>query len=146
MSRALIVYDSKMGKTRRFAKAIGERLASLGIEPTVTSVGTFRAEMLDGADLVLLGGWTRGLMVVGQHPDEDWVAFARALPPLGERRVGLFATYLIATGSMFWAMKRHLSGKVGGIDLRLKSRTDRLSAANAARLERFVGLVRASCS
>lgn len=137
MSRALIVHHSKMGKTRRFAEAIGDRLARLGIDPTVVSVSSFRPEMLDGADLVLLGAWTHGLMIIGQHPDEDWVAFARALPPLGTRRVGLFTTYLIATGSMFWMMKRHLAGKAERIELRLKSRSDKFSDANARRLERF---------
>jgi flavodoxin len=137
MSRALIVHHSKMGKTRRFAEAIGERLSRLGIQPTVASISTFRPEMLDGADLVLLGAWTHGLMIVGQHPDADWAEFARALPPLGTRRVGLFTTYLIATGSMFWAMKRHLANKGGRIELRLKSRSDWLSDANARRLERF---------
>jgi len=129
-----------MGKTRRFAQAIGERLVRLGIEPTVASVKTFRPEMLDGTDLVLLGAWTNGLMIVGQHPDEDWVDFARALPPLGKRRVGLFTTYLIATGSMFWMMKRHLAGKADRIELRLKSRSAKLSDANAQRLERFAAL------
>lgn len=141
MPRALIVHHSKLGKTRRFAEAIGERLAGLGIEPIVTSIGGFRPEMLDGADLVLLGAWTHGLMIVGQHPDEEWVEFARALPTLGSRKVGLFATYLIATGSMFWMMKRHLAGKTGRIELRLKSRTDKLSGANAGRLVRFAALV-----
>ena len=137
MSRALIVHHSKMGKTRRFAQAIGERLVRLGIEPTVASVKTFRPEMLEGCDLVLLGAWTNGLMIIGQHPDEDWVEFARALPPLGKRRVGLFTTYLIATGSMFWMMKRHLAGKADRIELRLKSRSGKLSDASAQRLERF---------
>lgn len=138
MSCALIVHHSKMGKTRRFAEAIGRRLASLGIEAKVASLGTFRPEMLDGADLVLLGAWTHGLMVVAQHPDEEWVEFVRALPPLGHRKVGLFTTYLIATGSMFWMMKRHLSGKADRIGLRLKSRSDELSEANLRRLEQFV--------
>jgi flavodoxin len=136
MARALIVHHSKMGKTRRFAETLARSLADLGIEATVASIDTFRVEMLDGADLVLLGSWTHGLMVVAQHPDEEWAEFARALPPLGGRKVGLFTTYLIATGSMFWMMKRHLAGKAGRIEVRLKSRTDRLSDANARRLAR----------
>ena len=137
MARALIVHHSKLGKTRRFAEAIGGHLASLGVEPTVVSIKAFRPEMLDAIDLVLLGAWTHGLMIVGQHPDEEWREFARALPPLGQRRVGLFTTYLIATGSMFWMMKRHLAGKADRIELRLKSRSGKLSDASAQRLERF---------
>ncbi len=140
MPRALVVHHSKTGRTRRFAEAIGEYLRRLGIETTVASLKTFRAEMLDGTDLVLLGAWTHGLMVVAQHPDHDWVEWTRTLPPLGERRVGLFTTYLIATGSMFWMMKRHLAGRADRIDVRLKSRSDRLSDANARRLERFAAL------
>jgi flavodoxin len=136
MARALIVHHSKMGKTRRFAETLARSLAGLGIEATVASIDTFHVEMLDGVDLVLLGAWTHGLMVVAQHPDEEWVKFARALPPLGGRKVGLFTTYLIATGSMFWMMRRHLARKAGRIEVRLKSRTDRLSDANARRLAR----------
>ena len=146
MSRALVVHHSKMGKTRRFAETIGKHLRGLGIETTVASLTTFRPEMLEGVDLVLLGAWTHGLMVVAQHPDEDWVEYARSLPPLGTRKVGLFTTYLIATGSMFWMMKRHLAGKAGRVELRLKSRTDRLSDANARRLERFAALAAESPS
>mgnify|MGYP000642356551 CR=1 FL=1 len=32
--RALVVHRSKMGKTRRFAEAIAERLKALGVERT----------------------------------------------------------------------------------------------------------------
>jgi len=140
MPRALIVHHSKLGKTRRFAEALGRHLASLGVEPIVASVRTFRPEMLEGTDLVLLGAWTHGLMIVAQRPEADWAEFAHALPPLGGRRVGLFTTYLIATGSMFWMMERHLRGKTERIELRLKSRSDKLSEANARQLERFVGV------
>jgi hypothetical protein len=41
---------------------------------------------------------------------------------------------------MFWMMERHLRGKTERIELRLKSRSDKLSEANARQLERFVGV------
>lgn len=139
MATAAVVYRSATGTTRRLAEEIGAHLESRGLATTVQSVGDADPASLAGADLVLLGCWTSGLLVVAQHPDEPWMAFVRDLPALGSVRVGLFTTYKLATGSMFPRMRKALEGRAGRVDLELKSRDGHLSDAGRAALDRLIG-------
>jgi flavodoxin len=141
MSTAVVVYRSRTGVTRRLAEEIGAHLRTRGIEARTGSVADFEAADLATVDLLLLGCWTSGLLVVRQHPDEPWLAFARDLPSLPQSRVGLFTTYRIATGSMFSRMCAALTGKVDRVELELKSRDGRLDGAGRERLDRFIGAV-----
>ncbi|HEY5495913.1 MAG TPA: flavodoxin domain-containing protein, partial [Candidatus Limnocylindrales bacterium] len=76
MKRAVIVYRSRTGTTRRLAEEIGRFLASRDIEPRVVSVGDCDVQALSDVDFLLLGCWTSGLMIVRQHPDQPWIDFA----------------------------------------------------------------------
>jgi flavodoxin len=138
MPTAAVVYRSHTGTTRHLAEEIGAHLESRGITTTVQSVGEANATSLTGADYVLLGCWTNGLLVIAQHPDEPWLAFVRDLPDLGRMPVGLFTTYKLATGSMFARMRAALAGKAGRVVLELKSRDGHLSDAGRQALDRFV--------
>ena len=73
MKRAVVVYRSRTGTTRRLAEEIGAFLATRDVEPRVVSVGECDVQALADADYVLLGCWTSGLMVVAQHPDQPWI-------------------------------------------------------------------------
>jgi hypothetical protein len=55
------------------------------------------------------------------------VKFAKSLPDMNDKKVGLFTTYLLATGSMFRNMKKHLNANVEDIGLELKSKSGSLS-------------------
>ena len=140
MATAVVVYRSATGTTRQLAEEIGAHLESRGRATSVQSVGDADPASLAGADLVLLGCWTSGLLVVAQHPDEPWMAFVRDMPTLGRARVGLFTTYKLATGSMFPRMRKALDGKAAGVDLELKSRDGHLSDAGRAALDRLLGM------
>jgi flavodoxin len=136
---AAIVYRSRTGTTRRFAEEIGAFLAARGLEARVVSIGECDVDALRDVDVVLLGCWTEGLFIVRQHPDRPWVSFARRLPALTVPRVGLFATYKLATGSMFAKMREALVGTGAVVRLELKSRDGTLSDAQRQALERFLG-------
>jgi flavodoxin len=137
VTTAAIVYRSATGTTRRLAEEIAEHLAARGLSASVQSVGDADPAALAGIDIVLLGCWTSGLLLVGQHPDEPWMAFARAVPPLGRARVGLFTTYRLRTGSMFARMRSALAGKASRVELELASRDGHLSDAGRTALDRF---------
>ncbi|HSW41884.1 MAG TPA: hypothetical protein VLM76_05195 [Patescibacteria group bacterium] len=138
MPTAAIVHRSHTGTTRHLAEEIGAHLEGRGITTTVQSVGDADPAALAGVDLLLLGCWTSGLFVVAQHPDQPWMAFVSELPTLGKARIGLFTTYKLATGSMFARMRAALAGKADRIDLELKSRNGRLSAADRLALDRLI--------
>jgi hypothetical protein len=97
---------------------------------------------LAGADYLFLGCWTSGLFVVGQHPDEPWLAFVRAMPMLTGSgtgpKVALFTTYKLLTGSQFPKMRAALAHKVPEPELELKSRDGLLSPKDDEAVELFV--------
>jgi flavodoxin len=138
MKTAAIVYHSRTGKTRAFALEIAAFFQEHDIEPLVLSIGECTADTLAGVDYLLLGCWTQGLMIILQRPDDPWVEFARNLPPLEVPRIGLFTTYLIATGGMFRKMRKHLAAKTSPVRLELKSRNGSLSDRHRKALARFV--------
>ena len=138
MKTAAIVYRSRTGTTRRLAEEIGAFLATRDIEPKVVSIEECDVHTLAAVDYLFLGCWTGGLMVVLQHPDQEWIEFTRRLPAIAGPRVGLFTTYKLASGSIFAQMRKHLASKVPAIGLELRSKTGRLSDTDKQELERFL--------
>jgi flavodoxin len=140
LKKAIVVYRSHTGVTRRYGEEIGAFLGARGVSAQVVSVGECDMSALAGADYLLLGCWTSGLFVVLQHPDEPWLAFVRDMPAIaGPRpRVALFTTYKLRTGSQFPKMRAALAGKTAEPALELQSRTGHLSAADERALEQFI--------
>jgi flavodoxin len=138
MKKAIVVYRSRTGITRRYAEEIGGLLTERGIETRVVSVGDRNYASFEGADYLLLGCWTGGLFVIRQHPDEPWLAFVRDMPAVKRPRVALFTTYKLLSGSQLPKMREALRGKTAEPSLELKSRGGRLSEKDRQALERFI--------
>jgi flavodoxin len=138
MKKAVVVYRSHSGVTRRYGEEIAAHLRGKGLTVTVASVGEADFATLPDADYLLLGCWTSGLFVILQHPDEPWLAFVRDMPPATKPKVALFTTYLLATGSQFAGMRAALADKTRVPELELKARGSELSKAHRAALDRFI--------
>jgi flavodoxin len=108
MKKAVIIYQSRKGTTRKFAEEISVFLRQNNVEPTIASVQDFNQDALSAADYVFLGCWTNGMFLMFQHPDKPWRKFAEKLPDLNNKQVVLFTTYKVATGVMFKAMKKYI--------------------------------------
>ena len=139
MKKAWVIYQSKTGITKRFAGELGEFLTEKGLEVKVSSIQEFDPKgFVEVPDIVMLGCWTAGFMLMFQHPDKPWKDFAACLPDLGASKTALFTTYKIATGSMFKSMQKHLSGKSAEVSLELKSRNGKLSDSHRQQLDALV--------
>jgi flavodoxin len=125
--KSLILYHSRTGTTRKYGEEIANFLKKNDVESNVTSIDEFKKEDLDNVSFVFLGCWTSGLMIMGQHPEKEWIDFVRQVPELGDKKIGLFTTYKIATGSMFKKMKKNIPNANGNVSLLLKSRNGSLS-------------------
>ncbi|MBN2520720.1 MAG: hypothetical protein JXB17_09470, partial [Bacteroidales bacterium] len=64
--------------------------------------------------------------------------FAKQLPDLNRKKIGLFTTYKVATGSMFQNMKKRLSDKIDEVSIEIKSRNGELSEMDKILLEKFI--------
>jgi hypothetical protein len=62
-------------------------------------------------------------------------ARVRRLPDLSAKKIGLFTTYMVATGSMFRGMRRHLRCTPADVRLALKSRDGKLSESHRSALD-----------
>jgi len=137
MKKAVVVYQSKTGRTQKLGEEIGKYLTSKGFETNTIPVTAHRKGLAESADVVLLGCWTAGLMLLFQHPDKVWGSFAQSLPLL-KGKTGLFTTYRIATGSMFKSMRKRLTETGSDFSMELKSKSDRLSDAHKKLLDGLV--------
>jgi len=136
--KASIIYNSHSGTTKGFAEAIGKYLAEKSVENSVGSIDNYDREYLQSADLVLIGCWTSGLMIIAQHPDRPWKHFAGKMPALSGKKVALFTTYKIATGSMFRKMEKILKGKIDKTDAVIKSKGRVLTEEHRAILDKLI--------
>lgn len=137
MKKALIIYNSKTGTTKKFGYEIGNYLHTKNIDSKIIPMYDFDEKEVAKYDLILLGCWTSGLLICRQHPQQDWIDFSKNLPDLKNKKIGLFTTYKIATGTMFKKMKSHLKNKIEDISLELKSRNGMLNESNMTKLFNF---------
>src|SRR5947209_2106641 len=67
--KAMVIYESLTGNTRKAAALIGEQLDRGGLEVVALSPTTaVDLQALSAVDLVVVGTWTDGIFVVGQRP------------------------------------------------------------------------------
>ena len=136
--KAHVTYLSKTGITRKYASEIDALLRANQVESVMQNIHDADPANAGEADLVLLGAWCHGLFILLQHPDKPWVAFARQLPDLSGKKVVLFTTYKLATGSMFKKMRNHLKlGENQPVEI-FKSKNGSLSEDDKKRLLEWV--------
>lgn len=93
--KVLVAYDSRKGTTRAVAEWIGR--VALGWTPRVEvrPVRGLRPEDAAESDILFLGCWVRGLVVVGVGPSDGASSWAGALPSLDEKVAAVFCTYAL---------------------------------------------------
>lgn len=139
MKNAIIIYQSKTGTTRQLAYEIKEILEGQNILADVSSVCKANKQELNHYDYVFLGCWTKGLMVIGQHPDPAWKNTARSLTISSDSRIVLFTTYKLLTGRMFRQMQKYLpAGSNQQTKLCIKSRNGQLKDTESNKLQNFI--------
>jgi flavodoxin len=138
MKKAIIIYNSKTGNTKYFANQICKHLENQNISAESVSIFDYSAEQIVNSDLVLLGCWTSGWMIMFQHPQKVWKDFAAKLPDLSNKKVALFTTYKISTGSMFKNMKKHISHlNIADIPF-IKSKNGELSDSHISLINKYL--------
>lgn len=94
--KALVIWESLTGTTRKAAGHIAAGLRQGGIETSICSIGRIDHQALSDADLVVVGSWTDGLVLVGQKPGRQ--AKLRNLPFLTGKRAYVYCTYAVDPG------------------------------------------------
>lgn len=120
--RIAIVYDSETGTTQAAAEQMGELARRAGHECTVGSWEVADPVLVSEADVVCVGSWVQGWLVVRQHPSARSLRFIDRLSDLGGRPAAVFVTYRIAAGGSLGELARHLEARGARVTGHFRSR------------------------
>lgn len=138
--KAVVLYESMTGNTKRAAELIGGALAAGGDDVTVRPVTDIDYHELAVADVAFIGTWVDGLVLFGQRPGR--AARLRKLPVLDRKPVAVFCTYAVNAGHALDKTADLLAAKGATIVGRRQFRRDRLERGVAE----FVDEVREAVS
>ena len=116
----MLIYESLTGNTRKAAGLIGEQLSRGGLDVLAMSPTTaVDLQALSAADLVVVGTWTDGILVVGQRPGRS--GRLAQLPAMQGKQAVVFCTYAINPGRTIDKMMGIIGGRgadvTGGLAL-----------------------------
>jgi hypothetical protein len=94
--KALVIWESVTGTTRKAAGHIAAGLRAAGIETTTCPARRVDHGALSAADLVIVGSWTDGLVFVGQKPGRQ--TRLRQLPFMVGKQAYVYCTYAVDAG------------------------------------------------
>jgi len=96
--KAVVIYESLTGNTRKAAGFIAAALERGGVATTVSPITAIDYQALADADLVVVGTWTDGLVLFGQRPGR--AGRLKKLPYISGKRCAVFVTYAIDAGNV----------------------------------------------
>jgi hypothetical protein len=118
--RAIVIYESLTGNTRKAAGLIVAELIAQGVSAIACPITRIDYQALSRADIVIVGSWTDGIFVVGQRPGR--AGRLRALPVVDGKRALVFCTYAINPGRVLDKMTEILTDRgaevIGGMAIR----------------------------
>jgi hypothetical protein len=117
---AVIIYESLTGTTQRAARLIGDGFYDQQIGTQLFPLASVDPAAIEAADVVIIGTWTDGLLIVGQKPARK--KKLRELPRLDGKPCFVFCTYAIHPGKTLeklTSLVAELGGNVlGGLTVR----------------------------
>lgn len=117
--RAVIIYNSLTGTTRRAAHRIASELRALRVEATPVPIAEVDEATVADVDLVIVGTWTDGVVILGQKPAGR--KKLRGLPSLAGKRAVVFCTYAVDPGQTLDKLVAEVEAKgadvIGGFAL-----------------------------
>src|SRR5690349_24317331 len=96
--RAIVIYESLTGNTKKAAGLIGASLTRAGISTPVCNITAIDYQALADADLVIVGAWTDGTVIAGQRPGR--AGRLRKMPTLQGKKAAVYCTYAIDQGKV----------------------------------------------
>jgi len=117
-----IIYDSSTGTTAKAAEAMGKTMEERGHQCRVQSISQADPAEVSEADLICMGTWVKGLLIIMQHPTEGSMKFIERLGNLNGKKAMVFCTYKLAAGSTLRQMSTALEGKGANVEGQFKYR------------------------
>lgn len=94
--QAVIIYNSLTGTTEKAAYRLASELRALRIDATPVAIGDVDDQAVADADLVVVGTWTDGIVILGQKP--AGARKLKGLPRLDGKKAVVYCTYAVDPG------------------------------------------------
>ena len=139
--QAVVIYESLTGNTAKAGRAIAAELTDSGLPTRAFPITGIDYQALADADLVIVGSWVDGLILVGQRPGR--LGRINAMPALAGKRAIVYLTYAIDAGRSLEKLSAAVEARgaevLGGQTIRrdklaqgVDDLVDRILAATAA--------------
>ncbi|MGE0880041.1 MAG: flavodoxin family protein [Acidimicrobiia bacterium] len=119
--RAVVIYESLTGNTKKVAETIGDELRAAGAEVSVCPITAIDYQALSKAELVAVGSWTDGIFVFGQRPGRAG-RMQSLLPAMNGKKAVVFATFALNPGKVLDKLTTLVSNRgaevLGGMAIR----------------------------
>jgi hypothetical protein len=99
---AVVIYESLTGNTAKAGQAIAAELTAQGLPTQAFPIKHIDYQALSRADLVIVGSWVDGLVLVGQRPGR--LGRIKGMPALAGKRAVVYLTYAIDAGKALQKM------------------------------------------
>lgn len=93
---AIVIYESLTGNTAKAARAIATGLTAEGLPTRAFPITKIDYQALADADLVIVGSWVDGLILIGQRPGR--LGRITSMPALAGKKAVVYLTYAIDAG------------------------------------------------
>jgi hypothetical protein len=138
--QAAIIYESLTGNTERAAYLMGDAFFRNRVATRLMPTTAVDADAVAASDLVVVGSWTDGFLVVGQRPGRAG-RVRKALPDLSGKRCVVYCTYAIDAGRTLQKLQRIVEGHGGTVVGGLAIRRDDLEDGAEDFVERVLSVV-----
>ncbi|HEV8298192.1 MAG TPA: flavodoxin family protein [Acidimicrobiales bacterium] len=140
MKRAIVIYESLTGNTRRAAERIARELDASGVSTAACPIMHIDYPALAAADMVIVGTWTDGIFVVGQRPGRAGRLWLN-LPAIDRKRTAVYCTYAINPGKTLAKLGNIVAGRGGDVIGGYAIRRNRIEAGAETFVDRLLDAV-----
>ncbi len=135
--KGIVIYESLTGNTAKAGFAIAEEMSKAGIQTTACSTKAVDLQALSDADIVVIGTWTDGLILLGQRP--GGVGRLAQLPAIEGKKTAVFCTYAINAGKTLEKLSGVVARRGGEVIGGATIRRDRIKPSSVEFVDRLLG-------
>jgi hypothetical protein len=111
--RAIVIYESLTGNTRKAADLIVAELERSGVTASASPITQVDLQALSQADLVVVGTWVDGLILFGQKPARG--GRLGRLPVIDGKTTAVYCTYAVDPGRTLQKLARIIRRRGGDV-------------------------------
>ena len=135
---AVVIYESLTGNTAKAGRAIADGLSEAGIPTVAFPITKIDYQALADADLVIVGSWVDGLILVGQRPGR--MGRITSMPALAGKKAVVYLTYAIDAGKALQKLADAVEARGAEVLGGTRIRRDKLASGVEDLVDRVLAL------